>query len=133
MGNLTLRFMRMAKGVLFLVTLWVSLAHGQDVPDSPHLSIGLVAGQTIGTTADVYFTYRNMERPDFHEHNLLARPFTENRTVFVASSAAGLILELFTERYLMRHGHHKLARNLSWVVIGGHAFGAYNSARQGGF
>ena len=127
-----LRLIRMPKRVIFLLALSVSLAHGQDVQDSPHLNIGLVAGQVIATTADVCFTYRNMYRQDFREDNLFARPFTENRTVLVASSAAGLIAELYAERYLMRHGHKKLARNLSWVVIGGHAFGAFNSARQGG-
>lgn len=127
MPGRVLEVMPMAKRVILLLAVLVSVARGQDLPDSPHQN-----SQVVATASDVYFTYRNMDRQAFHGNNPFARPFTQNRAILVASSAAGLVAEMYAERHLMRHGHKTLAPNLSWVVIGGHAFGACNSALHGG-
>lgn len=90
----------------------------------------LVVSDALAKSLDMTFTMRNAGKPNFQEHDPLARPFvTHGRAI--AGLAQGLLFagEVFSSYELNKHGHRKLAKVLLLLGIGGNTAGIATSVR----
>jgi hypothetical protein len=93
-------------------------------------NIALVAVDALAKSVDEAFTMRNAGRPNFEEHDPLARPFvTHGRAI--AGTSQGLLFagEVFTSYELHKHGHGKIAKAVLLLGIGGNTVGIATSTR----
>lgn len=90
----------------------------------------LVATDAVAKSGDMMFTMRNAGRPNFQEHDPLARPFvTHGRAIAGVSEGLMFAGEVFVSYQLHKHGHHKLAKVVLMLGIGGNTTGMATSAR----
>ena len=90
----------------------------------------LVVSDALAKSVDMMFTMRNAGKPNFQEHDPLARPFvTHGRAI--AGVAQGFLFagEVFASYELHKHGHRKLAKVLLLLGIGGNTAGIATSVR----
>ncbi|HZC22739.1 MAG TPA: hypothetical protein VE866_05315 [Candidatus Binatia bacterium] len=108
-----------------------------EIPQTPNTSrywtktnTALVATDALAKSLDMMFTMRNAGKPNFQEHDPLARPFvTHGRAI--AGVGQGLLFagEVFSSYELNKHGHRKLAKVVLLLGIGGNTAGVATSVR----
>ena len=90
----------------------------------------LIVTDALAKSGDMLFTMRNAARPDFQEHDPLARPFVTHGPV-IAGASQGLMFagEVFASYELHKHGHRRMAKILLLLGIGGNTAGIATSRR----
>jgi hypothetical protein len=90
----------------------------------------LIALQLAANGADAYYTNRNIRNGNFHETDLIAKPFTHGTVSMSAWAAAGMAGTLYSEMWLRHRGHGRWADALAIGDVSGHTYGAVSS-REG--
>lgn len=90
----------------------------------------LVVADAVAKSGDMFFTMQNAARPNFQEHDPLARPFVTHGCV-VAGASEGLFFatEVFASYELHKHGHRRMAKVVLLLGAGGNTAGIATSRR----
>ena len=90
----------------------------------------LVVTDALAKSGDMFFTMKNAARPNFQEHDPLARPFVTHGPV-IAGVSEGLFFagEVFASYELHKHGHRRMAKVVLLLGIGGNTTGIATSRR----
>ncbi|HVI09435.1 MAG TPA: hypothetical protein VND65_14195 [Candidatus Binatia bacterium] len=92
------------------------------------INLALVSADGFLKSYDMWSTMRNASRPNFVEHDPIARPFVHSGPVVAGLSQGALFAtEVFTSYLLNKRGHRTMAKSLLLFAIGGNSAGIATS------